>query len=94
MRKTMRMKAAINVQNLESEACANTIISRLMKLAGIKNLTVDLESSQVRFDYDTLNDLAMAERTLVNLGYPPEGIANNLISKTKSYVTRTFGKLN
>tara|TARA_R110002072_G_scaffold131586_1_gene271276 strand:- start:85834 stop:86109 length:276 start_codon:yes stop_codon:yes gene_type:complete len=88
------MKTTLIVQNLKCGGCAKTITSRLSTLSGIKEVEIDVHTSEVQLRYDTLNDLAMAERLLVNLGYPPEGVENTMVNKAKSFVSCAIGTIN
>ncbi|GER59382.1 heavy-metal-associated domain-containing protein [Patiriisocius marinus] len=88
------MKTDITVQNLKCGGCGNTITTRLAILQGISDIKVDPETSIVSFNYETEDDLALAEINLIKMGYPPEGVENKILSKAKSFVSCATGKFN
>ena len=88
------VKTTLIVQNLKCGGCAKTITSRLSTLSGIKEVEIDAYTAEVELRYDTINDLAVAERVLINLGYPPEGVENTIVNKAKSFVSCAIGKIN
>lgn len=87
------MKITLKLQNVKCGGCTNGIAIRLLKLSGINDVQISDVSSEVSFSYETLNDLANAERMLTQMGYPPEGVENKLINKAKSFVSCATGKL-
>ncbi len=88
------MKTTLKLQNVKCGGCTNGIAVRLLKLSGINKVQIADGSSEVSFTYETVNDLATAERTLTQMGYPPEGATNNLKNKAMSYVSCMVGNLN
>ncbi|MDP5078070.1 MAG: heavy-metal-associated domain-containing protein [Nonlabens sp.] len=86
------MKATITVQNLKCGGCAATIIKRLNDQGGISHVEVTPVDSVVQFNYDTLNDLAIAENSLIDLGYPTAGSENKLKNKAMSFISCASGK--
>ena len=82
------------LQNVKCSGCTNGIAARLLKLSGINNVQIADGSSEVSFTYETVNDLAIAERTLAQIGYPPEGAENKLKNKAMSYISCVAGNLN
>lgn len=88
------MKTTLKLQNVKCGGCTNGIAVRLLKLSGINEVQISDETAEVTFSYETVNDLANAERTLILMGYPPEGIENKLNHKAKSYISCIAGKLN
>tara|TARA_R100000655_G_scaffold95272_1_gene137151 strand:- start:1076 stop:1342 length:267 start_codon:yes stop_codon:yes gene_type:complete len=88
------MKATLKLQNIKCGGCTNGIAIRLLKLSGVHEVQISDTSSEVTFSYETINDLANAERTLTLMGYPPEGAENTLLNKAKSYVSCAVGKMN
>jgi len=87
------MRNTIVIQNLKCGGCANTIITKLNTLETINNVEVDVDASKVSFDYTSSNDLELVEKKLIQLGYPPIGLDNNITSKAKSFVSCTVGKM-
>ncbi|EIJ37616.1 copper chaperone [Galbibacter orientalis DSM 19592] len=88
------MKTTLKLQNIKCGGCTNGIAVRLLKLSGINNVQVSDETSEVSFSYETVNDLAIAERMLTQMGYPPEGVDNTVVNKAKSLISCATGKLN
>ncbi len=88
------MKTTFEIQNLKCGGYAHTIINKLSHIADIENITVNNESNTVSFTY--LNDSAIknSKKLLNEIGYPVVGDKNNIITKAKSYVSCTIGKIN
>ena len=88
------MKTTLKLQNVKCGACTNGIAVRLLKLSGVHEVQISDGASEVTFSYDTINDLADAERTLTLMGYPPEDATNNFKHKAVSYLSCMVGNLN
>ncbi len=88
------MKATLKLQNVKCGGCTNGIAELLLKLSGINKVQIGDGSSEVSFTYDTVNDLAMAERTLTQMGYPLKGAENTTLNKVKSLISCATGKIN
>lgn len=88
------MKTKLKLQNVKCGGCTNGIAVRLLKLSGINDVHISDENSEVSFSYETANDLAIAERMLTQMGYPPEGAENTFINKAKSFLSCATGKMN
>jgi len=88
------MKTTLKLQNIKCGGCTNGITTKLLKLSGINDVHITDGASEVSFNYDTLNDLARAEQTLMQMGYPPEGAENTMMNKAKSFVSCATGKMN
>jgi len=87
------MKTTLKLQNVKCGGCTNGIMVRLLKISGINSVQIDDGSSEVSFTYETVNDLAMAERALIQMGYPPEDAENTIFDKAKSFISCATGKL-
>ena len=87
------MKTSLKIQNIKCGGCSKGIASKLLNISGIHQVDVDHTTSEVSFSYTSAYDLATVERTLVHMGYPPEGMDNPLSSKAKSFVSCAIGKL-
>ncbi len=87
------MKTTIKIQNLKCGGCQNTITNKLAALTNINDVKVDVEQSQVSFEY--VDDLALlnVKETLKIIGYPEDGEANSIVTKAKSYVSCAMGKM-
>lgn len=86
------MKTSIIVQNLKCNGCANTITNKLSSLDNISEIKVDVDKSEVTFNYQNDTDVALVKATLKNNGYPEAGEENPLVTKAKSYVSCAIGK--
>ncbi|MGV6831240.1 MAG: heavy-metal-associated domain-containing protein [bacterium] len=64
------MKTKVVIQNLQCPFCQNAVIKRMLKIEGVSNIHVDLENSEVAFEYTTHNVLEGLRENLSELGYP------------------------
>lgn len=87
------MKTTIQVQNLKCGGCANTITTKLSHIENISDISIEVEKSEITFDYDSEITLLYAKEALKNAGYPEINDANSLITKAKSYVSCAIGKV-
>ncbi|MCT4630407.1 heavy metal-associated domain-containing protein [Winogradskyella sp.] len=87
------MKATIQIQNLKCGGCANTIVTQLSKLDGITTVTVNNNTDEVSFNYNTETELEAAQTKLSDLGYPMVGENNSLPKKAKSFVSCAVGRM-
>ncbi len=83
----------IQIENLKCGGCANTIKKGMLSIAGIKNVTVDVESSEVSVDIDNVSILKTVKQKLSNMGYPEVGDPNSVLKKAKSYVSCAVGRM-
>jgi copper chaperone len=88
------MKTTIKIQNLKCGGCQNTITNKLSALTNINNVKVNVEESEVSFDYIDELGLLNAKETLKIIGYPEDGEANSIVTKAKTYVSCAIGKMN
>lgn len=88
------MKTTLKLQNVKCSGCTNGIAVRLLKLSGINDVQIEDNTAEVSFAYETVNDLALVERTLTQMGYPPEGTENTTLNKAKSFISCATGRLN
>ena len=87
------MKATIHIQNLKCGGCAKTITSKVSALCNISNVSVDVESSSVSFNYNDFTDAVLVKDKLKSIGYPSIDMNNSTISKAKSFVSCASGKM-
>lgn len=80
----------IQVENLKCGGCISSVKKALTNIAGVKEVTVDLESGMIEVSGHA--DRVQLIEKLTGLGYPEVG-SNNLLSKTKSYVSCAIGKM-
>lgn len=83
----------LKIQNLKCGGCANTILTQLSKLEGIKDVKVNNETDEVTFSYGSEAKMDAALKKLSGLGYPPVGEANSLPKKAKSFVSCAVGRV-
>lgn len=87
------MKTSILVQNLKCGGCASTITTKLSSIPNISNLQVNVEESEVSFNYVDDKDKLQVKEKLKQLGYPTLEDNNSITSKAKSFVSCATGKL-
>ena len=83
----------ISIQNLKCGGCANTIKTRLEKIEGLSNLTINVENSELRFSLERVSIKLKVLEVLKNLGYPEVGSSNSIVNKASSYVSCAIGKM-
>ena len=67
------MTTTFKVQNIKCQGCANSIITELSNLQGIKDVVVKNENHMVTFKYENDTMLLEAKALLRNIGYPVVG---------------------
>lgn len=87
------MEATIEIQNLKCGGCANTITTRLSKLDGISEVSVNNDTYEVRFNYNSEEEFETVKTKLSDLGYPIVGEQNSLPKKAKSFVSCAVGRI-
>ena len=87
------MKTTLTIQNLKCEGCISTIAKKLSALHGNHDVKVNLDRSEVTFDYDGELNLLDAKETLKIIGYPEIGTENSWSTRAKSYVSCAVGKM-
>ncbi|EGV43381.1 copper chaperone [Bizionia argentinensis JUB59] len=87
------MKITLEIQNLKCGGCSNTVTTKLASVAGIENVSVIVETSEVTFNYTTEDALVAAKQKLKSLGYPEADTVNSVISKAKSFISCATGKM-
>ncbi len=88
------MKHVIEIQNLKCQGCAKTIENNLNTIEGLVLIEVDVEKSSVILQINTENSLPLIKNKLREIGYPPVGMKNTVITKAKSFVSCATGKMN
>ena len=83
----------IIIANLKCNGCATTIKNELLKIAGVKNVTVDTEADSVDVSYENVDrDIIISK--LHSLGYPEATETNGLLLQIKSYASCMVGRIN
>ncbi|PRP65923.1 heavy-metal-associated domain-containing protein [Nonlabens agnitus] len=88
------MKTTLQLQNVKCSGCINGIAVKLLRINGVNSVQMAADGSEVTLTYDSVNDLAIAERTLIQMGYPPVGIENTISNKVMSFISCATGKIN
>ena len=88
------METTLQIQNLKCGGCANTIVNQLSKLNGISDVTVNNETEEVNFKYNSETEFETVKKKLSDLGYPMIGEANAFPTKAKSFVSCAIGRIN
>jgi len=88
------MKTTIQIHNLKCGGCAHTIISSLNGLDNISDVQINVETSQVSFNFLTEVDEKAVYQKLKSLGYPVVEEENSLGLKAKSFISCAIGKIN
>lgn len=83
----------IEIQNLKCGGCAKTVIDSLQKMDSVTSVTVDIDKSIVSVEAVAEDQLTAIENKLSEIGYPPVGSKNSIITKAKSYVSCATGKM-
>ncbi|MEZ4857285.1 MAG: heavy metal-associated domain-containing protein [Flavobacteriaceae bacterium] len=87
------MNHFIQIQNLKCGGCAKTVIDTLKKIKGLSDITIDLDKNIVSFSLVEASLLETVENKLTEIGYPPVGSKNSVITKAKSFVSCAAGKM-
>ena len=88
------MKTTVQIQNLKCNGCASTINNKLTGIKNIDEVSIDVETGSVSFEYDSEETLETVKKELHKIGYPLVGEDNSLPTKAKSYVSCAIGKMN
>lgn len=83
----------LEILNLKCGGCANSIKKGLLTIEGVKDVTVDLESSKVTIDSVNETVIENVKLKLSTMGYPEVGDANTLLHKAKSFVSCATGRM-
>lgn len=87
------MNHFVQIQNLKCGGCAKTVMDTLKKLPNVNDITVEVDKSMVAFSTEEGSTLEIVEQKLTEIGYPPVGSKNSVITKAKSFVSCATGKM-
>jgi len=73
------MKTSIIVKNLKCNDCVQTITTNLLELDFISDLHIDVDHSQVSFNYTSDMDALKVKEELKHLGYPSIDAGHSLV---------------
>jgi copper chaperone CopZ len=82
----------IIIANLKCSGCATTIKNDLLKINGVKDVSVDVENDAVNVSYEGPIREAIVDK-LHDLGYPEATEKNGLLLQLKSYTSCMLGKI-
>jgi copper chaperone CopZ len=84
------MSITFHVENIKCGGCANSIVTKLEKVAGVNGVRVNIENQEIAVEgsFDE-NEVSLM---LTNMGYPRIG-ENDFIKKAKSYVSCAIGRI-
>lgn len=86
-------KIHVEVENIKCGGCANTVKSNLLKMEGVEEVNVHIESGEISLNSNANINSEMIYDRLAKLGYPKKG-EGNTFQKAKSYVSCAIGKIN
>ena len=84
------MTHTIEVENIKCGGCVNSITKALLKMEGVKNVSIDKEIETITIESSGAKDLYVIALSL--LGYPEKG-KNTVMKKAKSFVSCAVGKM-
>lgn len=90
------MEVTLAVDNIKCGGCANSIQTKLAEVAGITEVSVDIEPGLVVFRADSEQAFEEAKAKLASMGYPETGSVAGvgaMGAKAKSYVSCAIGKM-
>lgn len=64
------METKIKASNIKCGGCVNSISTQLMKVEGIKAVSVDIPTNEITIEYETAVDMNIVRKKLAEIGYP------------------------
>lgn len=83
----------LNVLNIKCGGCVNQITTKIGKIEGVEEITIDLENSTANLSYDSEETLSLVVDSLSRMGYPISEDDNGVVKKAKSYVSCMIGRM-
>jgi len=87
------MNTTVEILNLKCNGCANSIKKGIASIEGVKEVSVDLETSKVTVDTSEEAILINVKEKLSKMGYPEVGDTNSVLHKAKSFVSCATGRM-
>ncbi|MFN0035238.1 MAG: heavy-metal-associated domain-containing protein [Saprospiraceae bacterium] len=87
------MKETISIQNLKCSGCEASIHKSLKAFPEVESVEVGFTDSTVHIESSISGQRHKYERALTQFGYPPQGAANPLGRKAKSYISCAIGRI-
>lgn len=81
------------IANLKCSGCENTIKTQLLKMPGVKTVTVNNDEDSVTIEHEEKISRANFAQKLNSLGYPEATEENGLLTQLKSYASCMVGRL-
>lgn len=82
----------IQVENIKCNGCANSIKTGLLKLEGVKEVSVDIEKGTIHIEGDASINKEQVISKLHSMGYPEPGKGSGLTTET-SFVSCMIGRV-
>lgn len=80
----------IEVHNIKCGGCMNTIKKAVLNIDGVQDVAIHDDKETIEITGEANRDMVVSE--LARLGYPEKG-NNNLLHKTKSFVSCAVGRM-
>ena len=88
----MKNTIELTVENIKCNGCMNTIKGAMLKMEGVEEINIDLETEHIHIEGNESMDKESIVKKLASLGYPEVG-NNNLVRKAVSFVSCAIGRL-
>ncbi len=88
----MKNTIDLTVENIKCNGCMNTIKGAMLKMNGVEEINIDLETEHIHIEGNESMDKDSIVKKLASLGYPEVG-NNNLVRKAVSFVSCAIGRL-
>lgn len=82
----------LTVENIKCNGCINTIKGAMLKIDGVHEVAIDLETQHIHLEGDDNMKQDLIVQKLANLGYPELG-NNNIVRKAVSFVSCAVGRM-
>lgn len=76
------MRTKVIIQNLKCDGCKNAVSKRMLEVKGVSNISINVDRSEVTFNFTTHNVLEGLREALCDLGYPITEDPNTIDYKT------------
>lgn len=88
----MNNTLGLTVENIKCAGCINTIKGAMLKMDGVKEVAIDLETQHIHLEGDDNMKQDIIVQKLASLGYPELG-NNNIVRKAVSFVSCAIGRM-
>jgi copper chaperone len=87
------MEYAITVENIKCGGCANSVRKGLLMNKKIRKVDINIETGGIRMEAESGLDLDSIRTDLKKLGYPEKGAGNDIVTRTKSFISCAIGRI-